>query len=281
MIVSRQIDVPGARLYSEAIGSVTDTPVLLLMGAMASGLWWPEQFCRVLAARGRFVLRYDHRDTGGSTKYPLGEPGYTVEDMADDAIAVLGAFEITRAHLVGMSLGGFLAQLIALKHPAHVSSLTLIASEPLGPGDPDIPGIDERVLQHHLLGAELDWSDRAAVVDFSTEGWRLLNGSAHAFDEAHIRHLAEEEYDRSGGSRSFMNHAFLSGGERWFGRLNEIRVPTLIIHGTDDIVLRYENAHALQQQIPSSRLLTLQGSGHELHPADWETVVSAIEAHTV
>jgi pimeloyl-ACP methyl ester carboxylesterase len=280
MIIPRHIPVPYARLFAEAIGDSADTPLLLIMGAMASGLWWPEEFCRALAAQHRFVVRYDHRDTGRSTKYPLGEPGYTVEDLADDAIAVLDAFEIAQAHLVGMSLGGFLAQLIALKHPTRVSSLTLIASEALSPGDPDIPGIDEKVLQHHLLGAELDWSNRAAVVDFSTEGWRLLNGRAHAFDEKHVRRIAEEDYDRSGGSRSFMNHAFLSGGERWYGRLDELRIPALIIHGTDDPVLRYENALTLQRQLPVSDLLTLHGSGHELHPADWLTIVSAIIAHT-
>jgi pimeloyl-ACP methyl ester carboxylesterase len=253
----------------------------MIMGAMASGLWWPEEFCEKLAARGRFVIRYDNRDTGLSAKYPPGEPGYTVEDLADDALAVLNAYGISRAHIVGMSLGGFLAQLMALKYPDSVRTLTLIASEPLGPGETDIPGIDERVLRHHLLGAELDWGDRAAVVDFSTEGWRLLNGSAHAFDEAHIRRLAEEDYDRNGGSRSFMNHAFLSDGERWYGKLDDIRAPVLIIHGTEDPVLRYANALALLRHLPTADLLTLHGSGHELHPEDWEVMIEAVVRHTL
>ncbi len=278
---ARDITVPGAHIHAESFGVPANPAVLMIMGAMASGLWWPEAFCEKLAARGRFVIRYDNRDTGLSTKYPLGEPGYTVENLADDALAVLNAYGISRAHIVGMSLGGFVAQLMALKHPASVRTLTLIASEPLGPGDANIPGIDEKVLRHHLLGAELDWSDRTAVVDFSTEGWRLLNGSAHDFDEVHIRRLAEEDYDSSGGSRSFMNHAFLSGGERWYGKLDQIHVPALIIHGTEDPVLRYANALSLLRHLPSADLLTLHGSGHELHPEDWDVMIEAVVRHTL
>jgi hypothetical protein len=109
----------GATLYSETFGDPEHPPILLIMGAMASGVWWPDGFCRRLAEAQRYVIRYDHRDTGASTSYAPSTASYTVEDLADDAVAVLDAYRIGRAHLAGMSLGGYLAQLIALKHPGR------------------------------------------------------------------------------------------------------------------------------------------------------------------
>jgi pimeloyl-ACP methyl ester carboxylesterase len=145
----RLIKANGIDLYTESIGKSSDPPILLIMGAMASAVWWPEEFCRQLAERGRYVIRYDHRDTGRSVSYEPGQVNYSVEDLSDDAVGVLDAYGIERAHLVGMSLGGFLAQLIALKYPDRILTLTLIASERLGPGDPDIPPIDQKILDYH------------------------------------------------------------------------------------------------------------------------------------
>lgn len=104
-------------IVSESFGSSKDPTILLIMGAMASMSWWPEAFCRQLAGRGRFVIRYDNRDTGLSTKYPPGAPPYTFEDMVDDAMRVLDDHRIARAHVAGMSMGGMLAQGVALKYP--------------------------------------------------------------------------------------------------------------------------------------------------------------------
>src|SRR5690606_22084173 len=126
---------------------------------------------------------------------PPGEPGYSVDDLADDAIAILDAHEIARAHIIGMSLGGFLAQLLALKYPQRVATLTLIASEPLSAGDGEVPAIDQKIIDHHMQAADLDWSDRKAVVDFITGAWRLTAGRAHAFDETGIRQLAEQDFE--------------------------------------------------------------------------------------
>src|SRR5512134_1195087 len=122
---SMKVTTNGAVLHSESFGEPGNPPVLLIMGAMASGTWWPEDFCRQLAGRGRYVIRYDHRDTGESTSYEPGKAPYTVEDLADDAVAVLDASGIEREDLVGMSLGGSIAKLIALKYPDRVLSLTL------------------------------------------------------------------------------------------------------------------------------------------------------------
>lgn len=267
-------------LFSESVGRREDPPLLLIMGAMASGVWWPRPFCAQLAARGRFVIRYDHRDTGRSTSYSPGELRYSVEMLADDALAVLDAYDLAATHVVGMSLGGYLAQLMALKAPARVLSLTLISSERLALADPAMPGMDPRIGAYHARAAGLDWRDRSAVIDYQVGAWRLLSGSAHEFDEAHIRALAEEDFDRTPNPLTAFNHAGLGDAVGWVNRLDEIRAPTLIIHGTEDPVLPYEHGLAFQAAIQGSRLLTLPGTGHELHPADWPAIVDAIVEHT-
>lgn len=277
---TQYIETEGVSLYSESFGRTTDRPVLLIMGAMSSAVWWPEDFCRQLAGLGRHVIRYDHRDTGRSTCYPAGTAGYSVEDLADDAVRVLGGHGIGDAHIVGMSLGGFLAQLVALKHPQRVRSLTLIASERLAAADPGMPPMDPAILDYHQRAGELDWADRETVVAHQIGAWRLLAGSAHEFDEAAIRALAGADFDRTPSLMTTFNHAALTGGEAWFGRLDEISAPTLIIHGTDDPVLPYAHGLALKAAIRNSTLLTLKGTGHELHREDWPCIIQAIAQHT-
>lgn len=277
---NRTIETNGVKLYTETFGKPSDPVVLLIMGATASAIWWPEDFCRQLAARGRYVIRYDHRDTGRSTKNAPGQINYSVEDLADDAIGVLQAYGVGRAHLAGMSLGGFLSQMIALKYPNRVSSLTLIASEPLAAGDPDIPAMDPKVLAHHMKSGELDWSNRELVVEHVVEAWRLMAGTAHPFDKAAIRSLAAQDFDRTDNLLTSMNHALLAGGEQWFNRLSEVKVPALVVHGTEDPVLNYAHGVALAKNLPDATLLTLKGTGHELHRDDWTTIINAVDRHT-
>lgn len=277
---SKWINHNGVHLFSESFGTPDSPPILLIMGAMASAVWWAEDFCCQLAALGRYVIRYDHRDTGRSTSYELGHIHYSVEDLADDAFCVLDGYGLKSAHLVGMSLGGFLAQLMALKHPQRVNSLTLIASERLAESDPAIPGIDPSVLEYHAKASDLDWTSREAVIDYQIGAWRLLSGSAHPFDESAIRELAGADFDRTPNLMTTFNHALLQGGERWFNRLHEIAVPTLIIHGTEDRVLLYAHGLALQAEIQGAVLLPLPGTGHELHRDDWSVVLDAIGKQT-
>jgi pimeloyl-ACP methyl ester carboxylesterase len=278
---SRAVDVRGVSLFAESFGAPGDPAVLLVMGAMASGAWWPRRFCEALAARGRFVLRYDHRDTGRSTSGAPGGPAYTVEDLADDAVGVLQAHGLEAAHFVGMSLGGYLSQLAALRHPSRVLSLTLVASERLAAADPALPGISPELLAYHARAGELDWTDRAAVIDYQVGAWRLLHGSAHPFDEGLVRELAADDFDRTPNPLTAFNHARLGeAAPQWLGRLGEIRVPVLIVHGSEDPVLPWPHALAAHAAFPGSTLLPLPGTGHELHPADWPRIVEAIARHT-
>jgi pimeloyl-ACP methyl ester carboxylesterase len=269
-----------ATLFTESVGDREVPAVLLIMGAMASGVWWPRSFCAQLADRGRFTIRYDHRDTGRSTSYGPGGATYVTETLADDALAVLDAYHIESAHLVGMSIGGYLSQLIALKAPRRVETLTLIASERLALADPAMPGMDPRVPEYHARAAELDWTDREAVLEYQVGAWRLLTGSAHPFDEEFIRGLAEEDWDRTPDPLTAFNHAGLGDATAWTGRLDEIQAPALIIHGTEDLVLPYAHGLALNAALRNSSLLTLPGAGHELHPMDWPVIIEAIVKHT-
>ncbi len=227
----RFIRSDGVVIATEAFGDVADPPVLLIMGAMASMLWWPDEFCERLARRGRCVLRYDNRDTGLSTKYAPGEPPYTFDDMADDAVRVLDGYRIRSAHVVGMSLGGMIAQLLALAHPQRVLSVTAISTSPVGTDTSGLPQMTRGLCRARGGRCRVDWSDRSQAIGFVLEDARMLAGTAHRFDEARTRSFIERDCDRSRGYLSATNHFLLKGGDRWKGRLPEIAAPLLVIHG--------------------------------------------------
>lgn len=263
-------------LYTESFGSPADKPIVLVMGAMSSAVWWPDEFCIRLAELGRYVIRYDHRDTGKSTSYEPGRAPYSVEDLADDVIRVVDGYALGAVHLVGMSLGGFLSQLVALKYPSRVKSLTLISSERLAETDPEMPPLNPEIIDYHQQAETLDWSDRDDVVDYQVGAWRINSGTAHVFDAELIRQIAQKNFDRTPNILTTFNHTTLDGGEKWLGRLGEITAPTLIIHGTEDPVLPYAHGLALKAAIRNTELLTLHGTGHELHPDDWPVILQAV-----
>ncbi|MER8574044.1 alpha/beta fold hydrolase [Mesorhizobium sp. M1338] len=267
-------------IMSEAFGDPANPPLLLIMGAMASMLWWPEALCRKLADSGLFVIRYDNRDTGRSTKYRPGEPPYTFDDMADDAMRVLDDHGIGKAHVAGMSMGGMIAQLVALKHPSRVASLTVISSSPIGIDTSHLPQTSDAYAGHSAEGAKVDWSDRDQVIDFIVRDARAIASTAHPFDEARMRAFVEQDYDRSGGFLSATNHFMLRGGDAWKGRLREMTAPLLVIHGTADPIFPVEHGEALAKAVAGAKIIRIEGGGHELHPDDWTEISAAIVAHT-
>ena len=142
----RIIDVNGVDLCANTTGDAADPAILLISGMGGSMDWWEEDFCQRLAAGGRFVIRYDHRDTGRSVSYPAGAPGYTGADLAADVVGVLDALGRRSAHLAGISMGGALAQQVALAHPDHVDSLVLMSTSPAAQGAPgrsELPPMSE------------------------------------------------------------------------------------------------------------------------------------------
>ncbi|RWB03274.1 alpha/beta hydrolase [Mesorhizobium sp.] len=282
-------------IVSQTFGDPAHPPMLLIMGAMASMLWWPEAFCRKLAGNGLFVIRYDNRDTGRSTKYAPGEPPYTFDDMVDDAIRVLDNHGIAKAHVVGMSMGGMIAQLVALKYPSRIISLTAISTSPIGIDTSHLPGTSDAYMKHSAEGAKVDWSDRAQVVDYIVKDAHAIAGTAHPFDGKRTRAFVEQDYDRSGGFLSATNHFMLKSGEDrggedrgsedrgsedCKGRLHDLKVSLLVIHGTADPIFPVEHGAALAEAVAGARLVRIEGGGHELHPDDWATIVDAIVAHS-
>jgi pimeloyl-ACP methyl ester carboxylesterase len=190
----RIIEANGATLCTETVGDPDASPILLIMRMGASMLWWEDGFCQQLVDGGRFVIRYDHRDTGRSSAYEPGHPAYTGSDLVADAVAVLDGHGVAAAHIVGVSMGGALAQLLALEFPDRVLSLVLISSSPAVPGERSLPP-SSRSLHDFLAAAQVDWSDEASIVDYVVDFWRVLWGTERAFDEAHIRDLAQRDVD--------------------------------------------------------------------------------------
>jgi len=266
-------------ICTESFGSPADPCILLVMGAMASMVWWDKEFCMRLAERRRFVIRYDHRDVGRSICYPAGEIHYSILDLVDDAVGVLDSYGMKDAHFVGMSLGGMIAQLAALKYPNRVLSITAIASG-IFDDRPDLPPIAEKIGAYHAKAADVDWEDEHKVREYLVGGWKLLNGTRHLFNDEQAVALAGEEIRRANDLMSMFNHARMTGGEEFYGKVNSVRVPVLVIHGDEDPVLPYAHGKALADTIPHARLVTLEGAGHEIHKDDWGLVISEISSHT-
>jgi pimeloyl-ACP methyl ester carboxylesterase len=266
-------------ICSETFGRRGDPAVLLIMGAMASMLWWPDELCRRLADAGRFVIRYDNRDTGRSTGYDPGTATYTSDDMAGDAIAVLDEHGVDRAHVVGMSMGGGIAQQVALDHPDRVLSLTAISTSAIDGGG-DLPGPTPEYMEHAAAFQDLDWSDISALADLIVRDARALSGTRHAFDEAAAREFVKRDLERAIDPSRLVNHDSVGGGEGRDRRARDIGVPLLVIHGTADPLLPLPHGVALAEAVPGSTLVTIDGGGHELHERDWDQILDAITRHT-
>lgn len=258
--------INGIEVCVETFGEPTDQALLLIAGGARSMDWWDDEFCRRLAAGERFVIRYDHRDTGRSTSFGAGQPPYSGVDLANDALGVLDAFGVHQAHLVGFSLGGVLARRIAVERPHRVRSLTLISASP-----------DDAQPAPGTCTDGTDWSDRRAAIAGLTAQVREHGGPFTA-EGGQLRRFLERVYDRTHDmAASVTNHWAADPGPALRHRLGSIAVPTLVLHGTLD--RRFPAAHpqALAREIPGARLVWLEGVGHEFPPtAVWNTVIGEI-----
>ncbi|WP_228973171.1 alpha/beta fold hydrolase [Streptomyces sp. DH12] len=261
-------------------------PLLLVIGLGANRHWFPDGLCRMLAARGFAVARYDQRDGGESSRLPPTATGgpvsallrghgeaYTAEDMADDATAVMDALGWPSAHLLGVSLGGAVAQRVALRHPGRVRTLTTMAAVP-----GDASGLRAvRYVRLRTLAkfARLRFPDSpegsiAAGVAVS----RLLASPHRPFDEAAAREDATRNVDGGVHDRQAQSRQI---GAQWHGRrIDAIARPTLVLHGADDPLIKPAAGQAIASRIPGARLVFLPGVGHELPPHSWETVTTEV-----
>lgn len=279
----QMVRVNGVELCTQTFGS-PDDPTLLLVAGMSSPMdWWDVGLCERLAAGGRRVVRYDLRDTGRSTTYPPGAPAYTGADLRRDVVALLDALEVDAAHLVGISMGGAMAQCIAVEHPGRVRSLTLIDTTAALPGvTGSLPGVEPALAAHFEAAAargEPDWADGAAVVERLVDDQRAFMRAG--FEESRVRATATQVVERSTDIAAMHNHAVLDPGPAPAGSLADIAAPTLVVHGTADPLFPMPHGEALARAIPRAALLALDGVGHEPPPPPhWDVFVQALLEHT-
>jgi pimeloyl-ACP methyl ester carboxylesterase len=281
--VDRFVDVaPGVRLWAEDIGPTgpePGEPLLLVMGAASSALVWPDALVAQLAEHHR-VIRYDHRDTGRSTA-AFDEVPYGITDLAADAVAVLDAFDVPRAHVVGMSMGGLLVQLMLLDHPERLASATLFCTGPLPTADgpdrelpgPELPGPDPALLR--MWGELDDPRDPEGELAWRVEHWRLLNGTGTPFDAAEFRALEERVIAHSGRHEPVVAHSLMdTDGIARGAQLPDVTVPTLVIEAPEDPAYPPPNSGHLARLLGRGRMVRIPGMGHALN----RTVISPLAA---
>jgi pimeloyl-ACP methyl ester carboxylesterase len=287
----KMITSNGIEICTETFGNPNDVPILLVMGAASSMLMWREEFIDKLVDGGRFVIRYDNRDTGKSSCFDFEQKPYTLSDMAADAVGVLDAYDIKSVHAVGASLGGCIVQHLALDHHARVRTITPImsSSDPAAAlpavggdaGDTTLPPPTDEWVSAVAELAGLDPDDISAAIKLKIRMLGMLHGSAYPFPEAQTQELVEAEVARARDYPKANNHVLtFAATPSWVDRLQGLDVPTLVIHGTEDIILPYPHAKALAGVIAGAKLLTLEGVGHSMPEEEWGRITRAILEHT-
>ena len=285
------IAATGLTLDYEEFGDRGGHPVLLIMGLGAQMILWHEDFCKQLAARGHRVIRFDNRDVGKSTwlddlgvpdvtavlgamltRQPVKAP-YLLRDMAADAVGLLDALGIDKAHVVGASMGGMIAQALAIEFPARVLTLTSIMSST---GNPELPPATPAAMSVLLAPPPTSRDD---AIERSVTVFRTIGSPGFEFDEAEVRRRAALSFDRgfnpAGTVRQLV--AVLASGSRKQA-LTAVRVPTLVVHGEDDPLVPFAAGQDTAAAIPGAQLLAIAGMGHDLPKAIWPQLIEAISA---
>jgi pimeloyl-ACP methyl ester carboxylesterase len=268
----------GLKIAYETFGSPTDPPLLMIMGLGTQMIAWPDQLCEDIAGRGYHVVRFDNRDVGLSTHLDgvrapkladlllkRQEPPYKVSDLAADAVALLDALGVDSAHVVGASMGGFIAQMVAGRYPDRVRSLTLIMTSTgaRAVGYPK-PQVFLRLLRRRVV------NDRNAAMDAVLETFAIIGSKGYAFDEEYLRDLAGRSYDRAYDPAGYLRQlaACLAQGNRT-RHLRKLDVPTLVMHGLNDPLVNVSGGKALATAIPGAEFIAFQGMGHDLPRELW------------
>lgn len=273
-----QIKANGLQLSYETFGSASHPALLLIMGLGGQLVLWPDAFCEELAQGGYHVIRYDNRDIGLSDKLDhLGKPDlmraglrhtmglpvkapYLLDDMAADAIGLLDALKIKTAHVVGMSMGGMIGQVLAAKHASRVRSLTLIMTSS---GNPRLRQPSLRVRLRLMQRPKQ--LDRESLIRFGMDTWRLIGSPGYPSSDAELRDRVARQLDRNQHPRGYVRQivAVMASGSR-VKLLARVKAPTLIIHGADDPLVPVPAAHDLKRHIPQAQLEIIPGMGHDL-----------------
>ncbi|MER5836534.1 alpha/beta fold hydrolase [Streptomyces sp. NPDC002130] len=292
----RMVRTEGLELWTEDFGEADHPAVLLVMGAQAQGIQWNDGIVRRLIDAGRRVIRYDHRDTGRSSRVDFTRRPYTVADMASDALAVLDALGVERAHVVGASLGGVIGQRLAVTQPSRVLTLTSLSSQPLGTdtaaavrraleGAPPLPGElpppDPELLATLASAFPEPQAGLEAYLAARLPLWRVLHGAVLPFSEEEYRAMEHRVYERAPDLRAALNHTL--AGAAPVGStadLASVTTPTLVLHGTEDPMFPPAHAEATAAAIPGARLVLIEGMGHTLPSALDDRLADEILRHT-
>ena len=282
----------GIQLCYQTFGDPANPPLVLIMGLAAQMILWDDEFCAQLAERGYWVIRFDNRDIGLSTRFPsartptfaemlfrhatglqFGVP-YTLRDMAADTIGLLDALGIRTAHVVGASMGGAIAQELAIAYPQRLRSITSIMSST---GDPKLPRPQPRALAR--LGKKVPL-DRDGYLREYVATWSVLSGDHFPFDAERTMRQGAAGYERGinppGVARQLT--AIIASGNRKKA-LYGVRVPTLVIHGSADPLVPVAAAPDLAGTIPGARLVIIEGMGHSFPREVWPRIIDAIDRH--
>jgi pimeloyl-ACP methyl ester carboxylesterase len=269
----------------ETFGAPDDPPLLLIMGLGTQMLGWPDGFCRALEARGLYVIRFDNRDAGLSTHLhdapapdvmaavagDTRSASYTLTDMAADAAGLLDALGLPSAHVAGASLGGMVAQTLAIEHPRRVRSLTSIMSTT---GDRRV-GVPSQAGAAALMAPPA--RDRDGAIERALSSARAIGSPGFPLDEEAVRDRASRSFDRAfdppGVARQLV--AVLASPDRT-PRLHQLNVPTLVIHGADDALIDVSGGRATAAAIPAAELVIIEGMGHDLPRALWPELAGHI-----
>ena len=278
----------GITLCYETYGDPADPPVVLVMGLATQMIAWHEDFCEQLADRGFYVVRFDNRDIGRSThlgfrpptmrqmlRRRVGPEQYSLSDMAEDTAGLIRELEIAPAHVVGASMGGMIGQVLAAEHPEVVRSLTSIMST-TGSRWHGQPALS---VYKYLLRPPP--RDREGYVERAAEVFGLVGSTGFPRDESYIRERAARSYDRSYDVRAGGRQlgAIVASADRT-EQLRTIRVPTLVIHGTVDKMIKPSGGRATAKAIPGARLQEIEGMGHDLPRGVWPQILDAISEHS-
>ena len=268
----------GVEIEYDTFGQPSDPALLLVMGFTAQLISWPEPFCRSLADGGHYVIRFDNRDSGLSSKFDGATPAtsgpYTLSDMSDDAFALLRALNIEQAHIVGASMGGMIVQVMAIEHPERVLSLTSVMSTT---GEPEFGQPAPEAIAILLTPPPIG---REAFLDASKQ--RMIFMSKRYADVDKVRALSAIAYDRSFYPQGAIGQmaAMQATGSRADG-LRKVTTPTLVIHGLDDTLIDPSGGRRTAELIAGARLMEVEDMGHDMPEPLWPTITSAILEHTV